>query len=51
MGPITEFIIFKPKIYHFSDGDPASDRAKHLNIGKGGFNIIDFLFVISEGGF
>jgi len=51
MDLVRSFLVFKPKIFHLSDGDPNSERDKHQNIGKGGFNIIDFLSVIPEGGF
>lgn len=51
MDLVRSFLVFKPKVFHLSDGDPNSERDKHQNIGKGGFNIIDFLSVIPEGGF
>ncbi len=51
MDMVRSFLVFKPKIFHLSDGDPNSERDKHQNIGKGGFNIIDFLSVIPKGGF
>lgn len=50
MELVKEFLVLKPKVFHLSDGDPTSERDKHLNIGKGGFNIVDFLSVIPENG-
>ncbi len=50
MELVRSFLVFKPKVFHLSDGDPNSESDKHLNIGNGGFNVIDFLSVIPEDG-
>ncbi len=43
---IREFMEYSPSVYHLSDGIYSSHTDKHLNIGKGEFNIkelIDFM--------
>ena len=47
---IREFLVFKPRVFHLSDGDAASERDTHLNIGDGNFNVTDFLSVVPENG-
>lgn len=46
---IKEFMVFNPKIYHLSDGDLLSERDIHLNLGKGNFNLAEFVSIIPEG--
>lgn len=43
---ISEFMVFKPKIYHLSDGDISSPKDFHLNFGKGNFNLAECVSVL-----
>jgi len=49
MEIIRGFVEFKPKIFHLSDGDNSSEIDIHLNLGKGSFDLGDFLSVVPEG--
>lgn len=49
MGIISEFLEFKPKIFHLSDGDNSSEIDIHLNLGKGSLDLAGFLSVVPEG--
>jgi len=46
MGVIQGFMEFNPKIYHLADGDILSEKDVHLNLGKGTFNLAEFIAVI-----
>ncbi|OGL47549.1 MAG: hypothetical protein A2W05_03300 [Candidatus Schekmanbacteria bacterium RBG_16_38_10] len=45
-GVIQGFMEFNPKIYHLADGDVLSEKDMHLNLGKGNFNLAEFIAVI-----
>lgn len=47
---IREFMEFKPKIFHLSDGDNSSEKDIHLNLGKGCLNLAEFLSIVPERG-
>ena len=49
MGFIGEFLKFKPKIFHLSDGDNSSEIDDHFNLGKGSLDIEGFLSVVPDG--
>jgi len=51
MDLVREFLVFKPRVFHLSDGDTASEKDSHLNIGHGSFNIADLLSVLPENGY
>ena len=48
MEIIRDFMIFKPKIFHLSDGDTLSERDIHLNLGRGDLDLAEFVSVIPE---
>lgn len=48
---INEFMAFDPKVFHLSDGDSASEKDMHYNLGKGDFKIAELLSVIPKGAF
>lgn len=48
MEVIREFVAFKPKVFHLSDGDAFSEKDTHLNLGRGSLNLSDFLAVVPE---
>ncbi|MBU4184703.1 MAG: sugar phosphate isomerase/epimerase [Proteobacteria bacterium] len=50
MKLVSEFMIFKPKIFHLSDGERVSEKDTHFNFGKGNLNLHQFVSVIPEGG-
>ena len=43
-GYVQEFMGFKPKVFHVSDGTLSEDRDEHMGIGKGEY---DFRFLMS----
>lgn len=47
---IGEFMAFKPKVFHISDGKHDSESDVHLNFGKGNFNIKEFLSIVPDDG-
>ncbi len=49
MEIIRGFVEFTPKIFHLSDGDNSSEIDIHLNLGKGSFDLADFLSVVPDG--
>lgn len=49
MGIISEFLEFKPRIFHLSDGDNSSEKDIHLNLGKGSLDLAGFLSFVPEG--
>jgi deoxyribonuclease-4 len=50
MELIDEFMGFKPKIFHLSDGERSSEKDTHFNFGKGNLNLHQFVSVVPEGG-
>ncbi|MCP4613879.1 MAG: sugar phosphate isomerase/epimerase [Planctomycetes bacterium] len=50
MEIVKELIVFNPKLFHLTDGDTSSERDVHLNLGKGNFDIREFLSVIPSRG-
>jgi sugar phosphate isomerase/epimerase len=46
---INEFMKFKPRIFHLSDGDNSSEKDIHLNLGKGSLDLAGFLSFVPEG--
>lgn len=50
MELVSEFMIFKPKIFHLSDGERISEKDTHFNFGKGNLNLHQFVSVIPEVG-
>ncbi len=50
MEVIREFVAFKPKVFHLSDGDAFSEKDTHLNLGRGSLNLSAFLTVVPEEG-
>lgn len=46
MEVVRGFVEFNPKIYHLADGDVLSEKDMHLNLGKGNFNLAEFIAVI-----
>jgi len=51
MELVSEFMTFKPEIFHLSDGERSSEKDAHFNFGKGNLNLLEFISVIPEGGF
>lgn len=47
---VRQFMVFNPKIFHLSDGDLFSEKDIHRNLGKGNFNIDEFLSFVDERG-
>jgi len=50
MDMIREFMSFEPKIFHLSDGDSASEKDLHYNLGDGDFNISELISFVPEDG-
>ncbi len=50
MEIIKAFMVFHPKVFHFSDGNASSEKDIHLDLGKGNMDIGGFLSVIPNGG-
>ena len=48
MELVNEFLLFKPRVFHLSDGNIASEKDCHLNIGQGNFKIADLISVVPE---
>ena len=48
MEIIKDLMIFKPKIFHLSDGDALSERDIHLNLGRGDLDLSEFVSVIPD---
>tara|TARA_B100002003_G_scaffold220534_1_gene222920 strand:- start:81 stop:902 length:822 start_codon:yes stop_codon:yes gene_type:complete len=48
MELVNKFLVFKPRVFHLSDGNIASEKDSHLNIGQGNFKIVDLLSVVPE---
>ena len=39
----TEFLSFKPQMFHLSDGNIGSEKDQHLNFGKGDYDFLEIL--------
>lgn len=50
MELVSEFMMFKPKIFHLSDGESSSEKDTHFNFGKGNLNLHQFISMVPEGG-
>ena len=50
MELVSEFMIFKPKIFHLSDGEHSSEEDTHYNFGKGNLNLHQFVSVVPKEG-
>ena len=48
MELVMKFLAFNPKVFHLSDGNTASEKDAHLNIGHGDFKITKLLSVVPE---
>ena len=50
MKLVSEFMTFKPEIFHLSDGERSSEKDTHFNFGKGNLNLHQFLSVVPNKG-
>ena len=50
MELVSEFMTFKPKIFHLSDGERSSEKDAHFNFGKGNLNLHQFVSVVPKEG-
>jgi deoxyribonuclease IV len=47
---ISQFLAFRPKLYHVSDGISSSQKDVHLNLGEGDRDLAFYLSCVSPGG-
>ncbi len=51
MGMIESFLAFHPLVFHLSDGNAASEKDNHLNLGKGNRNLDFYVGCVPPDGY